>query len=482
MFCYFLFYNNYYKRYITVNLREKEKVNMATSTQEHRLNMKEKISYGFGDCAANVYVAMAGTFLTAFYTDTVGIAAAAVGTMMLLARIFDGVTDLVMGAIVDKTKSKYGKARPWVLWSAPFMCIGLILLFTVPSNLSSGGKLAYIYVTYIFMNCLVYTANNLPYNALLSRMTLNVQDRATTASIRFVMTQFTTLIINAITMPLVAAAGWAVTSVIFGIIEVVMLLICFLFCKEHIGEDADAGIVKVENVPLNVALPSVLKNQYFYLQALMFLFLYIFVVAAGMSTAYFCNVVLQNPNLIGVLSSAQTIPAIIANFVNPSLVQKFGKRKMMMVGTVLMIVGSCVIGLAGTSIPFIVVGIAIRGLGMGPIMSGIFAMTADVVDYGEWKTGVRSEGLINSCTSFGMKVGIGLGSAVGTGILAIGGYLEGTAPELQPVSAINAIKFEIGYLGAIIAAVCLVLIILLNIDKNIKQIQADLEAKHTGNN
>lgn len=114
---------------------------MATSTKEHRLQTGEKIAYGLGDCAANVYVAMAGTFLTAFYTDTVGIAAAAVGTMMLLARILDGVTDLMMGAIVDKTKSRYGKARPWVLWSAPLMCIGLILLFTVPSGLSASGKL-----------------------------------------------------------------------------------------------------------------------------------------------------------------------------------------------------------------------------------------------------------------------------------------------------------------------------------------------------
>lgn len=451
---------------------------MAANTKEHRLGIGEKITYGFGDCAANVYVAMAGTFLTAFYTDTVGLAAAAVGTMMLLARIFDGATDLVMGAIVDKTKSKYGKARPWVLWSAPFMAIGLILLFTVPAGLSTGGKLAYVYVTYIFMNCLVYTANNLPYNALLSRMTLNVQDRATTASIRFVMTQFTTLIINAITMPLVAVIGWVWLAVIFGVVEMVMLLICFAGCKEHIGEDADAGSVKVETVPMKIALPAVLKNKYFYLQALLFLVLYIYVVGAGMSTAYFCNVVLGDSNLIGVCSSAQTIPAIIANFVNPMLVQRFGKRKLMMCGAILMMLGSVVVGLAGTNLSIIIVGIALRGFGMGPIMSGIFAMTADVVDYGEWKTGVRSEGLINSCTSFGMKVGIGLGSAVGTGILAIGGYLEGTAPAMQPASAIEAIKFAFGYFGGIMSALCLILIILMNIDKNIKQIQSDLEKKH----
>lgn len=441
------------------------------------MSFVEKLSYGFGDCAANVYVAVAGTFLSAFYTDTVGIAVAAVGTMMLLARIFDGATDLVMGAIVDKTRSKYGKARPWVLWSAPFMYIGLIFLFTVPSGLGSGGKLAYAYITYIFMNCIVYTANNLPYNALLSRMTLNVQDRAGTASMRFVMTQATTLIINAITMPLVAKISWVWLAVIFGIVEMVMLLICFFGCKEHIGEDGSESI-KVESIPLKEALPGVLRNKYFYLQALSFLFLYIFVVGAGMSTAYFCNVVLLDPNLIGVLSAAQTIPAMIVNFINPMLVKRFGKRKLMMAGAVLMILGSCVIGLGDTSLPVIMIGIALRGFGMGPIMSGIFAMTADVVDYGEWKTGIRSEGLVNSCTSFGMKVGIGLGSAVGSAILAMGGYLEGTAPMDQPASAIAAIKFAFGYFGAIMAAIVLVLIILMNIDKNIKQIQADLEKKH----
>ncbi len=452
---------------------------MATQTKEHRLGVFEKVSYGFGDCAANVYVAMAGTFLTAFYTDTVGIGVAAISTMMLLARIFDGVTDLVMGAIVDKTKSKYGKARPWVLWSAPFMCIGLILLFTVPGGLSVGGKLAYAYVTYIFMNCIVYTANNLPYNALLSRMTLNVQDRASTASIRFIMTQITTLIINAITMPLVAVMGWVWLAVIFGIVEMAMLLVCFVGCKEHIGADDEAGAVKVETIPLKEALPGVLRNKYFYLQALSFLFLYIYVVGAGMSTAYFCNVVLLDANLIGVLSACQTIPAMIANFVNPMLVQRFGKRKLMMAGAILMIIGSCVVGLGNTNLTVIMVGVVLRGFGMGPIMSGIFAMTADVVDYGEWKTGIRSEGLVNSCTSFGMKVGIGLGSAVGSAILAMGGYLEGTAPMEQPASAIASIKFAFGYFGAIMSVIVLVLIFLMNIDKNIKQIQADLEKKHS---
>lgn len=442
-----------------------------------KLTFGEKFSYGLGDCAANVYVAMASSFLTGYYTDTVGLAALAVGTMMLVARIFDGVTDIVMGAIVDKTKSKYGKARPWVLWTAPLMAIGLILLFAVPKSIyGTNAGLVYAYVSYIFMNCIIYTANNLPYNALLSRMTLDVQDRATTASMRFIMTQITTLVITSVTAVGVASIGWTGLAVIYAVIEIVMLLVCFFGCKEHIGEDT-SGTVRVEQVPLGEALPALFKNQYFYLQALLFLVLYINVVASGMLGFYFCSTVLGNLAIMSALSMAQTIPAVVANFVNPALVMKFGKRKTMMCGTILMIVGSCIIGAGATSIPAIIIGTIIKGFGMGPIMSGVFAMTADVVDFGEWKTGVRSEGLVNSCTSFGMKVGIGLGSAVGSWILAFGGYISSTEAVTQPASAVAAIKFGYGYFGAIIAAICLVIIFAMNIDKNIKQIQSDLQAK-----
>jgi GPH family glycoside/pentoside/hexuronide:cation symporter len=356
------------------------------------------------------------------------------------------------------------------------MAIGLVFLFGVPSSMyGTNSGLVWAYVSYILLNCIVYTANNLPYNALLSRMTLNVQDRATTASMRFIMTTITTIIINAVTTPLLTALGsWTTVAIIYGIVEIVMLLWCFLGCKEHIGEDA-SGAVQLEDVPFKVALPALLKNKYFYLQALLFLFLYIGVVSVGSTTYYFCNSVLGNLAVISIIGTIPNVPAIIANFINPALVKQFGKRKMMIAGAILMIIGFCIVGFAGTSVPMVLVGLIIKGFGMGPIMSGVFAMTADVVDYGEWKTGVRSEGLVNSCTSFGMKVGIGLGSAVCTWVLAAGGY-DGTAAA-QTASAVSAIRFGFSYLGAIFAAICLVLILLMNIDKDIDKIQSDLQAK-----
>ena len=308
-----------------------------------KLTWGEKVSYGMGDCGANVVVAMCSTFLTAYYTDTVGIAAAAIGTMMLICRIFDGITDIIMGAIVDKTRSKWGKARPWVLWTAPFMGLSLVLLFHVPGGMSDGGKLIYAYLTYIFQSCIVYTANNLPFNALLSRMTLDVQDRASTASLRFVMTQITTLIINAVTASLLASVGWFWLSVVYGIIACIMCIICFAGTREHLGED-ESGAIKVETVPLKIALPALLRNKYFYIQSLLFMSLYIGIVSTGSTTYYFCNIVLGNLGVITLTSMATTIPALLVNLVMPRLVQSFGKWKLMITGSILMMVGSLVVG------------------------------------------------------------------------------------------------------------------------------------------
>ncbi len=454
---------------------------MATKTNG-RLSWGEKISYGFGDCAANVYVALSGTFYTGFLTDTVGIAAAAAGTMMLLARIFDGATDLMMGAVVDKTKSKYGKARPWLLWTAPFMMIGLILMFMNPAK-SDGGKLAYTYFSYIFMNCIVYTANNLPFNALLSRMTLDVQDRAETASARFIMTQITTLIVNVFATNAIATIGtdgafwtWTKLTVVLGLVEVVMLLICFFGCKEHVGENS-TGEVVIKEVPFKEALPALMKNKYFFLQALLFMLIYINVVGVGSLTYYFCAGVMGNLALLTNTSICNALPAIVANFFNPVLVKKFGKRKVMIGASVVSIIGACIVGLGGTSLNLTLVyaGLILKALANGPLMTGLFAMTADVVDYGEWKTGVRSEGLVNSCTSFGMKVGIGLGSFVSTLFLTFGGYV-GTA-EVQTQKALDSITFGFGYFSAVMAVITLIIVLLMNIDKHLPEIEKTLKAK-----
>lgn len=445
------------------------------TNSEHRLSGGEKVCYSLGDCAGQIYVALCTYFLTGYYTDTVGIAAAAAGTMMLVARVFDGTTDLVMGALVDKTKTRYGKARPWILWTAPLMAIALVALFSVPDSLSDGGKLVYAYISYILLNCIIYTANGVAYNSLLSRMTFSVQDRCSATSIRFVLGTITTLIINAITANLIMALGWKTLVIIYALVEFALLMICFFGCKEHIGE-TEEGTVQVEKVPLKKAIPALVKNKYFFMQAAMMIFLYINIMTVGSMTYYFCNTVLGSLGAMTVMTMAYNIPTIIGSFVNPKLVEIFGKRKVLIGCFVLSIIGRGLVGLGGVNLAVVLTGVGIHGLALGPIYSDVFAMTPDIVDYGEWKTGIRSEGLVTCCVSFGMKVGLGLGGAVGTWVLTFGGY-EGTK-AVQSASAVSAIRFGFGYLSVILSAVCLVIILMMNLDKDIDQIQTDLMKKH----
>lgn len=443
--------------------------------KEHRLSSAEKLCYSFGDCGGQIYVTLCTYFLTGYYTDTVGIAAAAVGTMMLVARVFDGTSDLFMGAIIDKTHTRFGKARPWVLWTAPLMAIALIAMFAVPESLSGGGKLAYAYISYILLNCIIYTANGVGYNSLLARMTLNPDDRVQTTSLRFVLGNIVAVVINAITSNLVTTFGWRNLVIIYAIVLFILMLICFFGCREHIGE-TETGEVQVEKVPLKVGLKSLLKNKYFPMQVLMLVFLYVNIMCVGSMTYYFCNSVLGSLAVMTVITMFYNISTIVGSLINPVFSIRFGKRKVLIVCFLLSMVGRAVVALGGTSLAVVVIGVAIHGLALGPIYSNVFAMTPDIIDYGEWKTGVRTEGLTSCCVSFGMKVGIGVGGAVASWVLALGGY-DGTAAA-QTTSAIASIKLGFGWLSVILSAVCLLLAFAMNLDKDLDEIQAALEEKH----
>lgn len=453
---------------------------MSGGTKNYKLKMSEKVSYSFGDCAGQIYVALCTYFLTGYYTDTVGVAALAVGTMMMVARLFDGVTDLFMGTMVDKTKSKHGKARAWILWTTPLMAIALIAMFNVPSAFTDGGKLVYAYISYILLNCIIYTANGIAYNSLLSRMTLDIQDRVSATSIRFVLGNLTTLLVSSGTALLVSKLGWRNLIIIYALIMFAFLMICFWGTKEHIGENQEETEIEPESskgvVPLGVAFASLAKNKYFFMQALMMVFLYINIMCVGSMTYYFCNSVLGSLTVMTLMTMAYTIPTIFGSLINPLIVAKMGKRKVLIMCFLVSAVGRSLVGIGGANLPLVIAGVALHGLALGPIYSNVFAMTPDIVDYGEWKTGVRSEGLVTCCVSFGMKVGIGVGGAVATWVLSLGGYV-GTA-AVQTETANVAIRFGFGYLSVIFSLICLVIILVMNLDKDMDQIQKDLMAKH----
>ncbi len=443
--------------------------------ESKKIPMWKKIAYGCGAGGGNVMSTLLATFLLSYYTDTAGIGAAAIGTMFVVCRLLDGITDLAMGGIVDKTNTKLGKARPWLIICAPLMVIGIILILSVPQGWSEASKLVYAYLSYIFLNCIVYTIFGIAHTALLARMTRDFKDRNTTSTVSSIINNLSGLVIGTMITSLQINFGWQVTGVILGVIAGVLILIPGITIQETVGMEENAG-EKPQMVPLKEQLPAVMKNKYFWL-ALMLGALTLFVNANAIgSQIYYCNVVLGNPMFMTVLMSLGQAPGIIVLLFMPYFANKFSKRAFMAIGAVLMIIGFSILGIAGTNTTLMIVGTIIRAIGIGPMFAGLYAFCADAADYGEWKFGVRSEGLLASSQSIGSKVGIGFGSACTAWILAAAGYIQ-VPGAAQPEAVINAIRFDYGWLGAIVSVALLIGVLFMDVEKYLPEIRKELGDK-----
>ena len=306
--------------------------------ENQKISMGKKIAYGCGAGGGNVMSTLLASFLLSYYTDTAGIAAAAIGTMFVICRLLDGVTDFAMGGIVDKTNTKIGKARPWLIICAPLMVIGIILILSVPQGWSQAGKLVYAYITYIFLNCIVYTIFGIAHTALLARMTRDFKDRNTTSTVSSILNNLVGLVVGTMITGLQLKFGWTITGIILGLIAGVLILIPGLAIQENIGMDESTGGPK-ESTPLKEQLPPVMKNKYFWL-ALILGALTLFANANAIGAQiYYCNVVLKNPMYMTVLMSVGQAPGIIALFFMPTFANKFSKRSFMSIGALLMIAG-----------------------------------------------------------------------------------------------------------------------------------------------
>ena len=224
----------------------------AGDKEFEKIHLKEKFSYGLGDVACNVVYALTTSLLIYFYTNVVGISAAMIGTIMLFSRFFDGISDVLIGHLVDRTHSKHGKSRAWILWMMIPYGIAAILLFTVPPA-TPIVKGIYVFITYNFCTTVVYTALNLPYATLATLMTRDTDQRAVVNLFRTGMSALGNMVITAVTFPLVTRLGdtqqaWIEVSILYAIVSIIMLFICFKNCHERVKEETKTKDGK--NVPL----------------------------------------------------------------------------------------------------------------------------------------------------------------------------------------------------------------------------------------
>ena len=440
----------------------------------------ERFSYGCGDFGCNIIYTAMSAFLLFYYTDYANVSAMAVGTIMMISRIFDGVSDIIMGVIVDRTKSKYGKARPWILrMCIPFAVSGS-LLFSVPASWASTPKLVYVFITYNLVSTVIYTAINVPYSALNALMTQDPYERSVLSIFRNLLATAGTLTINTFTLPLVEyfgnnAAAWTKTLVVFGFVAIAAFLCTFFGTKERVRAAENEGEVQTEDVPFVTGIKALFQNKYWIMMTGMLALFFLMYSVNGGATVYYAKDILGDKNLVSTINGIFNIVQICGMFFIAMLVKKFGKRNVFALGLVLDIIGMLVLNFSGGSMAIIVVSSVIRGIGNACGGATMWAMVSDTIDYGEWKTGYRTEGLVNSACSFGYKIGNGIGSALLGLILEIGGYV-GTA-AVQTESALTSIKVCFVWIPILVYVCGLVIMKFYHLDKEFDGIIADLKAR-----
>lgn len=435
----------------------------------------EVVSYGLGSMGYVMSWTIVLSFLAYFYTDVIGISASFVGTLMLIVRVWDGATDVAMGSILDRTTSKHGKARPYLLWLCIPFALSTVALFTVPPTIGTAGKYTYIVIVYSFY-ILMYTGVSISLKTLLGQITQNQESRASLGVSLAIGFTIGGLLVAVASEPIASAiggqVGWVIVASLVGLISLLAVYFSFRFTRERVGTQVKVKKEKKNSLILEMKMLS--KNTYWILISFFGFALYI-IYGLASAEIYYAAHILGNASYYSFIALAQSIPGLLILVVTTPFVKRFGKQKATIVGTALVILSALIKLVDPTSMTYFLIGSAFLGMGTGVISATIYAMVNDTVDYGEWKTKVRTPGLVNSSLSFGMKVGTGLGGAMMGWLLAFSGYV-GSAPE-QTASAKQMIIYLNMHVPLILSLIMLTLILFYKLDKLYPQIIGDLQQK-----
>ncbi|MEL7298722.1 MAG: MFS transporter [Pseudomonadota bacterium] len=421
--------------------------------RQHALSVGEKAGYGAGDFGFNLYWTTLSSFLMAFYTDVFGLAAAAAGTMLLVTRIVDAFTDPVMGAVADRTESRFGKFRPYLLFGGLPLAIAGVLAFTTP-ELTDSGKLIWAYATYTLL-MLCYTVVNTPYSALSGVMTADSQTRTTLITVRFIFAFACGAFVNKFTMPLVAyfgqgdeAHGWQIVMGLYGIAAVLMFWISFATTRERIRP------IVVESSNPRQDIADLLKNKPWLILFLLSMLVMMTVTMRGGSAYYYFTYHIERPELLGDYLLTQSLAYAAGAVAAPFLTRYIDKARLLML--LMGIVGVLSIGFCfvpADQIELIFTFNILISLALGPKSPITWSMYADSADYSEWRFGRRATAMTFAAATFAQKLGASIGSAAMLWILAGIGYVAKQAQTDASQQGINLLQTLAPGVFAIIAMI-----------------------------
>ena len=432
----------------------------------------KRIGYGIGDLGCNLVFSTMASYLMVFYTDVFGITAAAAGTMMLVTKFIDAMTDTGMGVLVDRTHTKWGQGRPYFLIGAVPFAVFTFLTFFIP-DFGSSGKLIWAYVTYCLL-CTAYTVVNIPLNTIVPRLTSDVHERDILVSTRMVCAMAGTAIVMSITSPLVEffgkdneARGYLVTMTIYGIAAMIIFFITFASTKEVIPPS-----VTQKHSSLIEDFKG-LTGQAWVLFLLNLFYFSLYVVRSTTVIYYFKYNLNRSDwlSLVGILGILSGLPMLL---LLPALEKRFSKKNLMFFSVALYIAGDLLIFAGRNSAFCLLAGLVITGLGIYGIFGITFAMQPDVIDYSEYKKNASVSGLIAAFQGFFVKGGMGLTSFIIGVFLKNGGYV---ANAVQTEKALSYIEICFIWIPIVLCLLIAVLTYFYKLDSIRSEMTLELEKR-----
>ncbi len=448
------------------------------------LKWYNKVGYGSGDIAGNVVYAFLSSFVMIYLTNTVGLHPGVVGSLIAASKLFDGVTDIFFGAMIDKTKSRLGKARPWMLYGYIGCAVTLAAIFAIPLDLGKTAQYAWFFIAYTLLNAVFYTANNIAYSALTALVTKNSKERVQMGSCRFIFAFGTSLLIQSVTIQAVAACGgaggWRMVAIIYALVGLAVNTVSALSVKELSEEELREGTG--ENKPeekygLATAAKLLASNKFYLMICVVYILQQIYTAMINMGI-YYMTYVLKNENLYGVFSWAMNIPLIAALVFTPALVARWkGMYKLNLRGYMLGTLGRALVVVAGYlgSVPLMLLFTGIAAFGQGPWQGDMNAVIASCSEYTYLRTGKRVDGTMYSCTSLGVKLGGGLGTAIAGWLLAASKFDKNLA--VQPESCMQMLYFMYLWIPLIINLVITLVLSRMNVEGANEKLKEQLREK-----
>lgn len=440
------------------------------------LRWYNKVGYGSGDVAGNVVYALLSFFVMIYLTDVQGMNPGVVGTIMMLSKFFDGASDFLFGMLMDRTRSRMGKARPWMLWGFLGCAAMIVAIFAIPVEMGTTAKYVWFGIAYTLLNAVFYTANNIAYSALTALVTRHANERVQMGAIRFFFAFGTSLVIQSVTVRAVdllggGAEGWRAVAVIYALVGLAANTIAVFSVRElpeegPVGSEAEHA--PESRIPFRQAMGLLLSNRYYILIVAVYIVIQLFGALNGMGI-YFMTYVLHDPDLLAAFAWATNIPQMLALLSLPFVVARVGSmRRVSLWGYAVAVVArvGVIVGGYTLDVPVMLVFTAIGMLAIAPLQGTLTALVAEASEYTYLRSGKRLDGLMFSCTSLGTKIGGGVGTALSGWLLGAAGYVTASGGQVveQPQSVISMLQVAYLWLPTLACVIVLVLVAMIDVE------------------